>query len=58
MYEIEIYSIIREIVPTFILSFLFLFGVEMINNGVSTFDVERITNFFSTWKLINYIVYL
>lgn len=38
--------------------FSFLFGVEMINNGVSTFDVERITNFFSTWKLINYIVYL
>lgn len=38
--------------------FSFPFGVEMINNGVSTFDIERITNFFSTWKLINYIVYL
>lgn len=25
--------------------FSFPFGVEMINNGVSTFDVERITNF-------------
>lgn len=37
------------------LSFLFLSSVEMINNGISTFDVKRVTNFY---QLINYIVYI